>query len=73
MNDILLDRVQELVSRARKLRMKSVAIPIGDLEAILRLCDVEKDTHTTESATGRYVKTTQHRSADYSDEIGMNE
>lgn len=41
MKETLIERVQEFIDRANKLRMKSVAIPVSDLEQLLRLCNGE--------------------------------
>ena len=50
MTETLIERVQELIDRANKLRMKSVAIPVSELEELLRRCEADRPVH---AAKGR--------------------
>jgi hypothetical protein len=58
MSEELIERVQELVDRAKKLRMRSVAIPTSDLEDMLRLCDADKAKQSPEPVAKKHVETT---------------
>lgn len=53
MTETLIERVQELIDRANKLRMKSVAIPVSELEELLRRCEVDRADRLVLAANGR--------------------
>ncbi|KIG05681.1 hypothetical protein BurMR1_0766 [Burkholderia sp. MR1] len=53
MTETLIERVQELIDRANKLRMKSVAIPVSELEELVRRCEVDRADRLVLAAKGR--------------------
>jgi len=60
MKETLIERVQQLIDRANKLRMKSVALPVRDLEELLRRCDGEPADRPVLAAKGRLDAAQDH-------------
>ncbi|MFM0136046.1 hypothetical protein [Caballeronia grimmiae] len=49
----MIERVQELIDRANKLHMKSVAIPVSELEELVRRCDIDRADRPVLATNGR--------------------
>jgi RNA-binding protein YlmH len=49
-HDIAVERVQQLVERAERLRMQSAAVPLKDLKAVLQILEIANEQRNT-SAT----------------------
>jgi hypothetical protein len=45
-----IERVQQLVDSAARLRMQSVAVPLKDLQSLLRICEAASEQSSTSSS-----------------------
>lgn len=49
-HDMAVERVQQLVERAERLRMQSAAVPLKDLKAVLQVLETANAQRNTSSA-----------------------
>jgi hypothetical protein len=49
-DDMSVERVQQLVERAERLRMQSAAIPLKDLKVLLQICEIANEQRNASSA-----------------------
>jgi hypothetical protein len=54
-HDIAVERVQQLVERAERLRMQSAAVPLKDLKAVLQILETVNDLRNASSAQSEPV------------------
>jgi hypothetical protein len=49
-DDMSIERVQQLVERAERLRMQSAAVPVKDLKVLLQVCETVTQQRNASSA-----------------------